>query len=508
MATPVIKVTDLAKSYGDTQALKACSLRAYSGEVHAVVGENGSGKSTLAKVLGGIISPDAGRVEVLGERPSNPRAAQRIGIALVMQEILVVDGATVLDNIFVGRDGLVRSPMSKQQKVRVAAELVERLVGASLDLDTTIDSYPLSVRQWVVIARALIGKPKVLVLDEATAALDAASVRRLQEVARELTGVGACVVTVTHRIEELPGFADRATVMRDGVSVGELKAGEITEGRLLEAMSGGLPSRAVKAGKVSGAGACRLRARQLRLRPSAEPMELEVATHEIVGVAALEGHGGQELLEVLSGIRRPADGHVEFCGESGTSSVRSLREAAESGLIYVSGDRKTEGTFPNLSVLDNFGTALYRKSRRWSVIDRSAVRRQFSEQAGALSLKFPGEHAPIGSLSGGNQQKLLIGRALAQAPKVMLLNDPTRGVDIPTKRELYALLRRLAESGMSVVFYSTELEELIAVAQRVLVMRNGSLSTVLEGPALASDALLGALFGQASSQGGLVGATS
>lgn len=497
---PAIAVTGLAKRFGDTWALKECSLTACAGEVHAIVGENGSGKSTLAKVLGGVITPDRGRVSVFGKAPRGPRSATGLGVALVMQEVLVVDGASVLDNLFIGQDGLVRPRISTKTKSSLAAELMDKLVGEPVDLRARVDGFPLSVRQWVVIARALLLRPRALILDESSAPLDAPGVGRLQQVVAELAAAGTCVLVVTHRIEELPGFADRASILRDGVSVGVLQKDELTEDRLLALMSGSATASTTEQGAgPPQVGPPRLKARTLGLRPSAVPFDLEVAAHEILGVAALEGHGGPQALEALAGLRRPVSGAIEFCGTQATVSVRSLKEAVDRGVTYVSGDRTREGLLPNMNVLDNFGMALYRKLRRGPFTDLEAVKHHYVEQSAALGLKAASAKAPIGSLSGGNQQKLLIGRALAQSPEVLILNDPTRGVDIPTKRELYALLKRLASSGVAVVLFSTEVEELVAVAHRVAVLRDHSLYTVLRRDELTSAALLGALFGQGRS---------
>lgn len=496
--SPAVDVKSISKAFNDTKALRDCSLTVYPGEVHAIVGENGSGKSTLAKVLGGIIFPDEGVCEVLGRPPHSPGASLRSGVALVMQEILVVNSASVIDNLFIGRDHLLRSGLPASKKRQLADQMMQDLVGEPVDLDAPIDSFPLSTRQWVVIARALLWQPRVLVLDESTAPLDSSGVRRLQDVVRKLASSGVCVLLVTHRIEELPGFAQRATVLRDGVSVGVLERHELTEERLLDLMSGSTLSSHAPGGPSARAqpGPPTLRARQLRLGTGARGVDIEVLAGEVLGVAALEGHGGQRLVEALAGIRRPAGGTIEFCGPDGPVVLRSLKSASELGIAYISGDRKYEGIFPNMSVLDNFGMALLRTVRRHRLPDLATVRRRFAEQATALSLKAAGEGAPVGSLSGGNQQKLLIGRALSLSPKALVLNDPTRGVDISTKKDLYSLLHRMARTGVAVVFFSTDIEELVTVAHRVAVLRHNALHQLLEKKSINSDAVLAGLFGQ------------
>lgn len=492
----------MRKSFGDTTALADCSLSADYGEIHAIVGENGSGKSTLAKIVGGVLPPDGGTVSVLGRPSRSPHDAQRRGIAFVMQEILVVEGARVLDNIFLGKDGLFRSTASASERLAQAAEHLGKLTDARVDLSQPIEALPLSVQQCVVITRALIGSPRVLIMDEATSALDSSSATRLYRELQVLAAAGVCVLIVTHRIEELRGFARRATVLRDGVSVGVLEREEITERALLELMSGERVAAEAGSARTRREGAVRLRLERAQIRPGSEPVDVEVKAGEVVGVAALEGHGAVELVEVAAGMRRPLSGVVERIEDAGTARIGSLAEATRHGIAYVSGDRKREGIFPNLSIVDNFGMGLYRTTRRGPFTSLGVVRELFRRYAERLSLRSHDQRALIGTLSGGNQQKVLIGRALAQRPRVLVFNDPTRGVDLRTKRDIYQLLDELAADGAGALLFSTELEELSTVCDRVVALRNGGVFAVLEGERLTSAALLSAMFGHHGGEDG------
>jgi len=508
----VVELRDVSKSFGETHALRACSFSARAGEVHAIVGENGSGKSTLAKLLAGVLHPDSGSVRVNGEPPASPHAARAMGIAVVFQEVLVAEGGSVLDNLFIGDDGMFRARLPQRQKRARAQALLDHLVGAKIDLDALIDELPLNTRQWIVIARALLGRPRLVVFDESTAALDHSSVERFFEMVRALKSAGTCVLIVTHRIHELTSICDRASVLSDGVDVGTLVGAEIVEARLLELMRGGAqsepalrteaerPESREKTITESGVGERKrshpaLVISKLRLMPEARPIDLAVRLGEIVGLAGLEGHGQAEFIQTITGIRRPVSGSVHVDRGGRRYVIESVKSADRANLAYIPGDRKAEGVFANLSVLENFGIACYRRTSRVGFIDRRRVTRMFYDHVKDLSIRIGRVTAPINSLSGGNQQKIVVGRALAASPLVLALNDPTRGVDIGAKRDLYALLRRLAGEGKAILFLSNEIEEFVGLCDRVVVFRSQNVFDTLEGEEITADAVLAAMFG-------------
>jgi ribose transport system ATP-binding protein len=511
-ATPgadVVVVRDVSKSFGETHALRACSFSARAGEVHAIVGENGSGKSTLAKLLAGVLHPDSGSVEVNGKRPANPQVARQMGVAVVFQDILVAEGGTVLDNLFLGDDGLFRAKTSPRDKRARAQKLLSGLLPSPIDVDTLVDELPLNTRQWIVIARALLADPRIVVFDESTAALDHPSVERFFEVVRKLRDSGVCVLIVTHRIHELTTICDRATVLSDGAQVSTLTGPEITEARLLELVRGETtrtetphalvferPPRAPAAQRQEA-----LVASRLKLRPHSTPIDLTVHTGEIVGLAGLEGHGQVEFIQTVTGFRQALAGDVYIRRDGRTHSVDSPKSADRAGIAYIPGDRKLEGLFPNLSVFENFGISCYRATSKAGLINRRAIKKMFSEQVEALSIRLGRASSPINSLSGGNQQKVIIGRAIAASPMVIALNDPTRGVDIGAKRDLYALLHRLAERGKAILFLSNEVEEFAGLCDRVAIFRFQSVFAMLGAQQTTSDAVLAAMFGYNDSEG-------
>jgi ribose transport system ATP-binding protein len=497
-----VVVEGVSKSFGETRALSDCSFRARPGEIHAVVGENGSGKSTLAKILSGVIAADSGSVEVLGATPLSPAQARKIGVATIFQEVLVANDASVIDNLFVGSDGFFGSTISRSQRRQIAAELLQRLTLTEIDPSGLVGDLPLNLKQWIVIGRALLIEPKVLILDESSAALDLDATNRLHGEMRKLRDSGACVIIVTHRIAELVRIADHATILRDGRVTGELARHEINERNLLELMTPAnrLQRRAAAEHVKTAPGASRRRLmsiKGLRVNALGDAFDLAVASGEIIGVAGLDGQGQDNFVRLLSGIGFSFGGKVEVIkADGGTERLNVFADAIRLGVSYVSGDRKREGIFPNLSIFENLAIALYRANRGplgW--LSRGPVAAAYETEVRRFSIKTGDLLNKITSLSGGNQQKILIGRAFASAPSLIVLNDPARGVDLGTKIDLYDELRRYAASGGAVVYLSSEIEEFLGFADRVAVFHRGGLFRVLEGEDVAEDAMLAAMFG-------------
>jgi ABC-type sugar transport system ATPase subunit len=460
----------------------------------------------MAKIMSGIVLPDEGSVDIDGRHVTSPAEAIRTGIATVFQEVLVAEGASIADNVFIGSQGIWRSGIPKREQIRRATEMLESLMGHPVDASALVETLSLADRQWVTIARALVRSPKVVIFDESTAALDLPGAARLYSEMERLRSEGVCVVIVTHRIAELTTFADSATVLRDGVDVGILRGDEITETRLIELLTGvkaqdGLAAESHRHRSSAGdASNIVLQAAGLVATPGARPSDFALHGGEIVGFAGLDGQGQAEFLQSLTGVRQAIAGDVTAVGKDGRAlSIGSLAEAIAAKVSYISGDRRKEGIFPNLSIAENFGMPLYRHHRRAGVIDRKAITARLKEMSSTLKLRAGASSDPITSLSGGNQQKVLIGRELAQNPRVVALNDPARGVDISTKRELYAQLDRLAQDGAGVIYLSTEIDELIGLCDRVAVFRDGALLGWVTGRNITSDRILAGMFGHLES---------
>ena len=499
-----VSVIGARKSFDVTRALDGCTFSASLGEIHAIFGGNGCGKSTLAKVISGVLPVDSGQVNVLGHTPSSPHDARAIGIATVFQEVLVADECSILDNLYLGADRLWSRTLSSNAKIRAAKALMTELTGLELAMDTLAGTLPLSLKQWITIGRAVLCKPKVLILDESSAALDLDSTERLFAKMRELRDQGSAVLIVTHRIAEMIRISDRVTVLRDGRDVGVLEKGDITEKNLLHLMAGRSegPAEPKTATRDMRDGGVVLKADAMKIWPRSREIEFRLHRGEILGVAGLEGQGQSEFVRILAGVQKAHHGTPMVGNSHGAyAAIDSLAEAARHGISYVSGDRKREGIFANLSIFENMLLPLYRaKSHggRLEIIDWTALSGSFEWEREKLSIRMGDRGDKITSLSGGNQQKVLIGRAFALSPKILILNDPARGVDIGAKTDLYAHLKDFASSGRSVVYMSSEIEELVGFCSRVLVFRGGHVFEELIGEAIAPDRILAAMFGQTS----------
>lgn len=495
---PLMRVSGLTKSFGATKALTDGSFELRPGEIHALIGENGSGKSTLVKIVSGVYDPDSGTVELSGEPVSirSPQAAQRHGVATVFQEVLVADSRSVLDNIWLGSDTLTKRTPAKVKQAR-AAEVMERLLGHPVDLRQPVEDLSLGDRQACCVARALVRDPRVLILDESTAVLDIATRDRLFDVVRELAAEGVGVVIITHRMDELFEIGGRVTVLRSGATVATLDQGEWAPEDLVRLMTGADALAAEASGYArpleDRRGEPLLSVRDLKLTEDAEPINLTIEAGVLTGVAGLEGHGGGRFLDALRGGPN-AGGEVLRHVDGETIPLRSPSEAAEEGVVYVPRERRLDSLVGWMSIRENFALSTLRKDRRFGWLSLGSARRRFQPFTRALDIVYGRESDPITTLSGGNQQKVVIARWLAYGPKVLILNDPTRGVSISTKRELYKLLAALVSEGVAVVMLSSEVDEHIELMDRVLVFREQGLSSVIDRGSLSREGLVGAFF--------------
>lgn len=502
-----IIVRNVKKYFGPTRALDGANFSARAGEIHAIVGGNGCGKSTMAKVISGILPIDSGSVSTLGEAPSTPAQSRAIGISTVYQEVLVADESSVVDNIFMGSDALFSTSMPQDRKIARAADLMRELSGEPVDPFAIVGTLPLGLKQWITIARALLSEPKILILDESSAALDFDSTERLFAKIRALRDAGTTILIVTHRIAELVRISDRATVMRDGRDVGVLEKADITEKNLLALMTGDDRLGSAHAGEAPQPrdNSLVMRAGGISIWSGGGRFDFELRRGEIVGIAGLDGQGQDGFVRTLAGVKPPETGLVEVADQHGIwTAVRSLADAVKGRIAYVSGDRKREGIFASLSIFENMVMPLYREKRRagiLGIIDTETLSAIFKREAENLLIKFGLKTDKITSLSGGNQQKVLIGRGFAMRPDVIVLNDPARGIDIGAKTELYKHLRNFAGEGKSVVYMSSELEEFLGFATRVIVFRNGVPFDAFDGRKLEAKTILEAMFGQTSGAG-------
>jgi len=503
-----IYVQDVHKYFGVTKALNGVNFSANFGEIHAIVGGNGCGKSTLAKVLSGVLPIDKGKVSVMGQTPTSPVMARNMGIATVFQEVMIAEEASVVDNLFVGSDDFWYKNLTQREKVIKAQEIMEDLVGEYVDPYTQAFNLSLPIKAWITIARAFLREnTKLLILDESSAALDFDSTERLFKKMRELKENGVAVFIVTHRIAELVRISDKATVMRDGKDVGVLEKKDLNEKNLIGLMTGRAES-----GEKSKSVAVQtktdnvvMRAENLVVWPESKPVNFEVKRGEIVGVTGLDGNGQDDFVKILAGVQESHGGITQISDGNGKFiKYNTLDDAKKNGISFVSGDRKKEGILPNLSIYENLVVPLYKKTSRagfLGFVDWLELNGIFDWEVDRLSIKTGPRDNLITSLSGGNQQKVMIARSFAQHPKVLILNDPARGIDVSTKRDLYVHLRNFVEEGNTVIFLSSELEEFIGLCPKVIVFRNGTVFDIFENEKINADTLLEGMFGQTAGIG-------
>jgi ABC-type sugar transport system ATPase subunit len=509
LGAPLLELVDVSRSFGETRALDSATLLVRPGEIHTLAGENGSGKSTLIKVLSGALRPDAGELRWLGEptRFRNPASSQHAGITTVFQETLVIPELSVADNLFVGMDGMFARKHRSGTERAQARDLLDRLGLRQLDLDRLVWTLSLAEQQLVTIERALVRPWKLLVLDEGTSALDSEQRDGLFALLREHRQEGRSVLFTSHRMDEVQQLADAVTVLRLGSTAARFALAETSPREILSLMAG-REAVAVTEGAEAGRAAARarplgdvvLRVRDLRLQPDAQPVSLGVRRGEILGLAGLEGQGQERFAAAVSGLFSPGSGRVEIADDAGAwAPVRSFGEANRRGIAYVPRDRKREGLFFALSIQDNFSMAPMRTLNRAGLLRRRELSKEFQTYAAQLRLKSGAPRNLIGTLSGGNQQKVLLARWLATRPQVLVLNDPLRGVDANTKEELYELIRTLADGGMTIVLLSTEILELLMVCDRLAVFHDGGLSAEMPALGTAETDVVAAMFGHTGS---------
>jgi ribose transport system ATP-binding protein len=499
---PAAELLDVGKRFGATRALEGVTLRLLGGEVHALAGANGAGKSTLIRILSGVVRDYQGTVRLGGAhvRFAGPADALARGVAAIHQELSLVGPMSVTDNLLLAERAAGGSWLRRRERAERARTLVAS-AGLAVDVEAPVERLSLAERQLVEITRALAARARVLVMDEPTSALGEAEAERLFARIDAMRAAGAAVLFISHRVEELYRLADRITVLRDGRVVASAKAAELGREALLEHMLGetrspsrASPTRAERAAKTPAADdPPRLEARGVRVPGAAAPVHLRVARGEILGLTGLAGSGVTELVYALFGAL-PAAGPIALAVDGRAVTVRRPADAIAAGLVLLSGDRGRSVVAP-MSVRANASLSIVRRLARAGWVRRERERALVARWAAQVALRCPSLEAPLATLSGGNQQKAALARALACEPRVLLLDDPTRGIDAGAKREAHDRLRALAARGVAVVLCASELDELVALAGRVVVLARGRAVAELAGDALTHGRLLAAVMG-------------
>ncbi len=487
---PAVEGMRLSKAFGGVRALDSASFSATKGEVHALVGENGAGKSTLIKLLGGRLRPDSGEIRVRGQdvELNGPHRAHALGVWTVFQELTLLPWMTVAENLLILREprGLL-GLIDRGRMVEEAEAILTSMGIHNIDPRALIEDLSLAKRQIVEIVRVLAQKPDALLLDEPTSSLGESEVDWLFGLVRNLRAQDKCIIFTSHRWNEITNIADRITIFRTGKDLGTFT--QIDEGQAVSLMTG----QRVDAHYPKPPA---LRTARPMLEVSGltgvgvTDVSLTLHAHEILGVGGLAGHGHRELFFSLFGAEPTTGGEIIVDGAR--ARIKSPRDAARFGIALVPEDRKTEGLLLPLSVGVNLTLAVLQRISVMGVVRRGRERRLAAEMVGALKIRTPDLGSPVGKLSGGNQQKVLLGRWLLADLRIVLLYDVTRGVDIATKHEIYELMMRLADEGHAVLFYSSDAEELAHLCHRVLVMREGRIAAELEAPDVSAEDIVSA----------------
>jgi rhamnose transport system ATP-binding protein len=493
-AAPILEMVHISKSFGGTQALEDVSLQLFSGEIHALLGENGAGKSTLIKIMTGIQQQDAGDMRIDGQqvRVASAQDAQRLGVAAIYQEPMIFPDLSVAENIFIGHTN--RGKVVDRRRMEREAEAVLARLDVKLDVGEPARGLTLAEQQTVEIAKAISLDVRVLIMDEPTASLSAHEVRRLFRIVANLKQQGVAVLFISHRMEEVFEISDTITVLRDGRWISTMPRAEMTPALAIRQMVG----REVKElfhRERREPGAVRLSVRGLSREGRFRNVSFDLRAGEVLGFAGLVGAGRTDVGLALFGVAPADDGVIELDGQPVT--ISSPRAAMELGIAYSTEDRRQLGLILPLSITSNITLpSLPRFLSRAGLVKRQAERSTAEEFKDRLRIRTPSVDAPTGSLSGGNQQKVVISKWLETNPQVLILDEPTRGIDVGAKVEVHQLIDELASRGMAIIMISSDMPEVLAMSDRVLVMREGRQMAIFDRRDATQERVLAAAMGQ------------
>ncbi|MDP3193886.1 sugar ABC transporter ATP-binding protein [Tabrizicola sp.] len=499
MTQPVLELQGLSKSFAATQALKDMSLSVMPGEVHAIVGENGAGKSTLIKMMTGVHQPDAGLILVDGQPVTlrSTQAAQDAGIAAIYQEPMVFPDLNVAENIFISNRAKGR--IMRWSEIYAEAQALIAPLGVKLDVRRAASGLTLAEQQTVEIARALSLKVKVLIMDEPTASLSAHEVARLLDIARALKAQGVAVIYISHRLDEIFRIADRVTVIRDGQHISTKPIAEVTEDGLVKDMVGrALESFAVKTA-ANPHGETLLSVKDLACAGVFKGITFDLAKGEVLCLAGLVGARRTDVALSLFGIAPATTGTITLAGTE--VRITTPQQAMDLGIAYVSEDRRKLGLAMPLPIFANISLASLKKLLKpFGLIDRQAESAMAETYRKRLAIRSPDTTTEVGKLSGGNQQKVMLAKWLETKPRVLIFDEPTRGIDVGAKAEVHAIIRQLAAEGVAILVISSDLPEVLALADRVLVMREGRQAGILPIEDASQERVIAMAAGQATAE--------
>ena len=488
---PILEMQGISKTFPGVKALQNVSLTIYPGEVHALMGENGAGKSTLIKVLSGAYQADAGgEIRVAGQslKVSGPIEALHAGIAVIYQELALSPNLTVAENIYLGREPRRAGMIDRREMIRGSGDVLARL-GATFTAATLVSSLSIAERQMVEIARAVHANSRILVMDEPTTALSSRETDRLFAIVRTLRQDGLAIIYISHRMAEVYELADRVSVLRDGTYVGTILRSEMTPDIVVKMMVGrDISSFYKKSHRFQPDAPAVLEVRDMSDGRRVHGVSFDLHPGEVLGLAGLVGAGRTELARLLFGADPRTRGSMKLAGQP--VDIRSPQDAIDVGLVYLTEDRKAEGVLLDMSAKDNINLIICKKDAKGGILDLSKMLERAKTAIASLTIRVASPEVNVGSLSGGNQQKCLLSRLLETRPMVLVLDEPTRGVDVGAKSEIYRIIDDLAKAGAGVLVISSELPEVVGIADRVLVMREGHLEGELTGDDIGQENII------------------
>ena len=473
-----IEMRGIDKSFGSNQVLKQAGFTLESGEVHALMGENGAGKSTLMKILTGVYTKDAGTVLVDGKEVNykNPQEAEKAGIVFIYQELNVMFDLTVEENLFMGKEIHGKFGICDKKAMQKKAQEALNILGVNISPKTVMAELSVGQQQMVEICKALMADAKVIIMDEPTAALTQSETVALFKVIESLRKKGVSMVYISHRMEEIFELCDRITVLRDGSYIGVKNIPETNMKEIVKMMIGReigerYPSRNVKIGKEV------LKVKELTRKGTFHDVNFSVRAGEVLGVSGLMGAGRTEIMQAIFGNLSYESGTIEIDGKE--VKISNPRQAMEHGIGFITEDRKTEGLMLDKSIRENISLCNLRRISKSSVISREAEKNMVAEAIKDLHIKCFGSYHECNNLSGGNQQKVVLAKWILTNPKILILDEPTRGVDIGAKKEIYSIINKLAAQGVAIIMVSSELPEVLGMSDNIMVVREGEVRGII-----------------------------
>lgn len=491
----MLELDRITKRFPGVLALDEVSLTVRAGEVVALIGENGAGKSTLMNILGGVYTADAGQIRITGQPVTLRHVSDAIalGIGFIHQELNVLDNLDVAANVFLGREPR-RWGFIRRRQIAAAAEPYLRRLGLTVTPDTPLRELSLAQQQMVEIAKALSQNARLIIMDEPTSSLTLSETDRLLAVVKDLRAQGVSVIYISHRLGEIEQIADRVVALRDGRNAGELARGDITHAKMIPLMIGRkLEDLYVQGRGPQQAGYFQVRGLRTPSRPR-QTVSFDVARGEILGVAGLVGAGRSEMAQAIFGVDTPLAGEVVLDGQPVV--IRGPRDAIVAGIFLAPEDRRRTGLITGLTVRENITLPGLRRYASWGWVRRKEEAGIARRQVEALRVKTPGLETKTMNLSGGNQQKVVLGKWLALEPRVIIFDEPTRGIDVGAKAEIYRLMRELADRGVAIVMISSDMEEVLGVSDRIAVMHEGAIAGFLAREQFSEHAILQLAVGQ------------